>query len=62
MGMGRQVYISQGVNHDSTTPQSMGGAGQMALPTEDREPCKAWIDYLSSENDNLQRNQHMVGP
>ena len=64
MGMGRQVYIfwGGGVNCDSTTAQLMGGASRMALSTEGREPCKAWIDDLSKENGNLQRSQHMVGP
>ena len=62
IGMGGQVYISWGVNCDSTTAQLIGGAGRMALLIEDCKPRTAWIDNLSSEKDNLHRSQHMVGP
>ena len=36
----------------------------MARPEADREPRRAIIiiDDLSSENDNLQRSQHIIGP
>ena len=34
----------------------------MARPEADREPRRAIFDDLSSENDNLQRSQHIVGP
>ncbi len=32
----------------------------MARPEEDLEPRMAWIDDFSSENDSLQRSQHIV--
>ena len=56
------VHHVQMANCDSEMARSTGGGGWMARPEADREPRRAIIDDLSSENDNLQRSQHIVGP